>query len=130
MQSDFKPVIVITIEGRATSPRIKREILIMAQDITAIMAFSTDNNYNRLDEKQQVKLIARLTSRFDGATLTEHMGGYTMADGSLAVEYSYTIELFGLSEGLASIALQFFKDLANDNNQESIIVNGSFITTD
>ena len=102
----------------------------MAQDITAIMAFSTDNNYNRLDEKQQVQLVARLTSRFDGATLTEHMGGYTMADGSLAVEYSYTIELFGLSEGFASIAIQFFKDLAKDNKQESIIINGSFITTD
>ena len=102
----------------------------MAQDITAIMAFTTTNDYNRLDEKQQVKLIARLTSRFDGATLTEHMGGYTMADGSLAVEYSYTIELFGLSEGFASIAIQFFKDLARDNEQESIIINGSFIATD
>ena len=102
----------------------------MTQDLTVIMAFSTDNNYNRLDEKQQVQLIARLTSRFDGATLTEHMGGYTMADGSLAVEYSYSIELFGLSEGLVSIALQFFNDLAKDNKQESIIVNGSLITTD
>ena len=102
----------------------------MAQDITAIMAFSTGNNYNRLDEKQQVQLVARLTSRFDGATLTEHMGGYTMDNGDLAVEYSYTIELFGLSEGLASIAMQFFNDLARDNKQESIIVNGSFITTD
>ena len=102
----------------------------MAKDITAIMAFTTTNDYNRLDEKQQVQLIARLTSRFDGATLTEHMGGYTMADGSLAVEYSYTIELFGLSEGLASIAVQFLNDLAKDNKQESIIINGSFITTD
>ena len=102
----------------------------MAQDITAIMAFSTDNNYNRLDEKQQVQLVARLTSRFDGATLTEHMGGYTMDDGTLAVEYSYSIELFGLSEGLASIAIQLFKDLAKDNKQESIIVNGSLITID
>ena len=102
----------------------------MTQDITAIMAFSTDNNYNRLDEKQQVKLVARLTSRFGGATLTEHMGGYTMDNGDLAVEYSYTIELFGLSEGLASIAIQLFKDLARDNEQESIIINGDFITTD
>ena len=102
----------------------------MAQDLNVIMAFSTDNEYNRLDEKQQVKLVARLTSKFDGATLTEHMGGYTMDNGDLAVEYSYTIELFGLSEGLASIAIQLFKDLAEDNKQESIIVNGSFITTD
>ena len=102
----------------------------MAQDLNVIMAFSTENNYNRLDEKQQFQLIARLTSRFDGATLTEHVGGYTMGDGTLAVEYYYSIELFGLSEGLASIAIQFFKDLAKDNKQESIIVNGSFITTD
>ena len=102
----------------------------MTKDITAIMAFSTDNNYNRLDEKQQVKLVASITSRFGGVTLTEHMGGYTMDNGDLAVEYSYTIELFGLSEGLASIAMQFFIDLAKDNKQESIIVNGSFITTD
>ena len=102
----------------------------MTQDLNVIMAFSTDNNYNRLDEKQQAKLIARLTSRFGGATLTEHMGGYTMDNGDLAVEYSYTIELFGLSDGLASIAIQFFKDLARDNKQESIIVNGDFITTD
>ena len=102
----------------------------MAQDLNVIMAFSTDNNYNRLDEKQQVKLVARLTSRFDGATLTEHVGGYTMDDGTLAVEYYYSIELFGLSDGLASIAIQFFKDLAKGNKQESIIVNGSFITTD
>ena len=102
----------------------------MAQDITAIMAFTTTNDYNRLDEKQQVKLVASITSRFGGVTLTEHMGGYTMADGSLAVEYSYTIELFGLNEGLVSLAVQFFIDLAKDNNQESIIINGSFITTD
>ena len=102
----------------------------MAQDITAVMAFSTENDYNRLDEKQQVQLIARLTSRFDGATLTEHMGGYTMDDGTLAVEYSYTIELFGLSEGLASIAIQFMIDLGRENKQESILLNGSFITTD
>ena len=102
----------------------------MAQDLNVIMAFSTENNYNRLDEKQQFQLVARLTSRFDGATLTEHLGGYTMDDGTLAVEYSYSIELFGLSEGLASIAIQFFKDLAKDNKQESIIVNGDFITTD
>ena len=102
----------------------------MAQDITAVMAFTTTNDYNRLDEKQQVQLIARLTSRFDGATLTEHMGGYTMDNGDLAVEYSYSIELFGLSEGLVSIAMQFFNDLAKDNKQESIIINGDFITTD
>ena len=94
----------------------------MAQDITAVMAFTTTNNYNRLDEKQQVQLIARLTSRFDGATLTEHMGGYTMADGSLAVEYSYTIELFGLSEGLASIAMQFLNDLARIINRSQLLL--------
>ena len=102
----------------------------MAQDITAIMAFSTDNNYNRLDEKQQVQLVARLTSRFDGATLTEHMGGYTMDNGDLAVEYSYTLELFGLNEGDFSLVMQFMIDLGRENKQESIIINGDFITTD
>lgn len=102
----------------------------MAQDFTAIMAFSTDNDYNRLDEKQQVQLVARLTSRFDGATLTEHMGGYTMDDGTLAVEYSYTLELFGLNEGDFSLVMQFMIDLGRMNKQESIIINGSFITTD
>ena len=102
----------------------------MAQDITAIMAFSTGNNYNRLDEKQQVQLVAKLTSRFGGVTLTEHMGGYTMDDGTLAVEYSYTLELFGLNEGDFSLVMQFMIDLGRMNKQESIIVNGSFITTD
>ena len=102
----------------------------MTQDLNVIMAFSTDNNYNRLDEKQQVQLIARLTSRFGGATLTEHMGGYTMDDGTLAVEYSYTIELFGLNEGDFSLAMQFMIDLGRMNKQESIIINGDFITTD
>ena len=101
----------------------------MTKDITAVMAFNTTNEYNRLDEKQQVKLVASITSRFGGVTLTEHMGGYTMDDGTLAVEYSYTLELFGLNEGDFSLVMQFFIDLAKDNKQESIIVNGSFITT-
>lgn len=99
----------------------------MAKDLNVIMAFSTDNNYNRLDEKQQVKLIAKLTNLYDGATLTEHMGGYMMADGDLAVEYSYTIELFGLSANQYSSAVRTFKDLGQMNGQESIIINGDFI---
>ena len=102
----------------------------MAKDITAIMAFTTTNDYNQLDQKQQVKLVARITSRFGGVTLTEHMGGYTMDDGTLAVEYSYTLELFGLNEGDFSLVMQFMIDLGRMNKQESIIVNGSFITTD
>lgn len=102
----------------------------MAKDITAVMAFTTTNEYNRLDEKQQVKLVASITSRFGGVTLTEHMGGYTMDDGTLAVEYSYTLELFGLNEGDFSLVMQFMIDLGRMNKQESIIVNGSFITTD
>lgn len=102
----------------------------MAKDITAIMAFTTTNDYNQLDQKQQVKLVASITSRFGGVTLTEHMGGYTMDDGTLAVEYSYTLELFGLNEGDFSLVMQFMIDLGRMNKQESIIVNGSFITTD
>ena len=102
----------------------------MAKDITAIMAFNTTNEYNRLDEKQQVKLVASITSRFGGVTLTEHMGGYTMDDGTLAVEYSYTLELFGLNEGDFSLVMQFMIDLGRMNEQESIIINGDFITTD
>ena len=102
----------------------------MTKDITAVMAFNTTNEYNRLDEKQQVKLVASITSRFGGVTLTEHMGGYTMDDGTLAVEYSYTLELFGLNEGDFSLVMQFMIDLGRMNKQESIIINGSFITTD
>lgn len=102
----------------------------MAQDLNVIMAFSTDNNYNRLDEKQQVKLIARLTSRFDGATLTEHIGGYMMADGDLAIEYSYSIELFGLDELQFKEAEKYFIALGRENKQESILLNGDFVYTD
>lgn len=99
----------------------------MAQDITAIMAFTTTNDYNQLDQQQQVKLIAKLTNLYDGATLTEHMGGYLMADGDLAIEYSYTIELFGLSANQYSSAVRTLKDLGQINGQESIIINGDFI---
>lgn len=99
----------------------------MAKDITAIMAFTTTNDYNRLNQQQQVKLITKLTNLYDGATLTEHMGGYMMADGSLAVEYSYTIELFGLSANQYNSAVRTLKDLGQINGQESIIINGDFI---
>lgn len=99
----------------------------MAKDITAIMAFTTTNDYNQLNQQQQVKLIAKLTNLYDGATLTEHMGGYLMADGDLAIEYSYTIELFGLSANQYSSAVRTFKDLGQMNGQESIIINGDFI---
>lgn len=99
----------------------------MAQDITAIMAFVTTNDYNQLDQQQQVKLIAKLTNLYDGATLTEHMGGYLMADGDLAIEYSYTIELFGLSENQYNSAVRTLKDLGQMNGQESIIINSDFI---
>ena len=99
----------------------------MAQDITAIMAFVTTNDYNQLDQQQQVKLIAKLTNLYDGATLTEHMGGYMMADGDLAIEYSYTIELFGLSTNQYNSAIRTLKDLGKMNGQESIIINGDFI---
>lgn len=99
----------------------------MAQDITAIMAFTTTNDYNRLDEKQQVKLVASITSRFGGVTLTEHMGGYTMDNGDLAVEYSYTLELFGLPENQFKEVEKYFIALGRENKQESILLNGDFI---
>jgi len=93
-------------------------------NVTVIMAFDTKATYNRLTQLEQVQLITKLTATFDGATLTEHMGGYAMADGELAVEYSYTIELFDVD---AQVANDFFIDLGYKNKQESIILNGEFI---
>lgn len=95
-------------------------------NITAIMAFTTENVYNQLTQAEQVKLISKLTAMFGGATLTEHIGGYQMANGEFAIEYSYTIDLFDVDPQLATNVLI---DLGHDNKQESIIVNGEFINT-
>ena len=93
-------------------------------NVTVIMAFDTKSTYNRLTQLEQVELITKLTSVFDGATLTEHVGGYAMANGELAVEYSYTLEMFDVD---AQIAMNYFIELGQKNNQESIIFNGEFI---
>ena len=93
-------------------------------NVTVIMAFDTKSTYNRLTQPEQVELITKLTAMFDGATLTEHIGGYRMANGDLAVEYSYTIELFDVD---AQLAMNYFIELGQKNEQESIIFNSEFI---
>jgi len=50
-------------------------------NVTVIMAFNTKATYNRLTQLEQVQLITKLTTMFNGATLTEHVGGYAMANG-------------------------------------------------
>lgn len=93
-------------------------------NVTVIMAFNTKSTYNRLTQLEQVELITKLTAMFNGATLTEHMGGYAMANGELAIEYSYTLEMFDVDP---QVALNYFITLGQQNNQESIIFNGEFI---
>ena len=93
-------------------------------NVTVIMAFDTKATYNRLTQLEQVQLITKLTATFDGATLTEHMGGYAMADGEFAIEYSYTLELFDVDP---QTTMNYFIELGQQNNQESIIFNGDFI---
>lgn len=93
-------------------------------NVTVIMAFNTKSTYNRLTQLEQVELITKLTAIFDGATLTEHMGGYTMANGEFAIEYSYTLEMFDVDP---QTAMNYFIELGQKNEQESIIFNGEFI---
>lgn len=94
------------------------------ENVTVIMAFNTKATYNRLTQAEQVQLIARLTAMFNGATLTEHMGGYAMANGEFAIEYSYTLELFDVDP---QVAMNYFIELGQKHKQESIIFNGEFI---
>lgn len=88
------------------------------------MAFSTEDQHNRLNEDQKLELVTEATKAMGGVTLTEHIGGYTMKDGTLAIEYSYTLEFFGASEAAVK---HFGLKLGKDNEQESILVNGSFV---
>lgn len=97
----------------------------MAQ-LTVTMAFNTTNDYNRLNELQQAELVTRLTNAFGGATLTQHFGGYRMEDGTNAIEYSYTIDLY-LGDDQLEPATEMLKSIGQEHNQESIIVNGEFI---
>lgn len=88
---------------------------------TITLAFTTSNKHNRLNETDKLQLVTKLTQALGGVTLTEHMGGYTCDDGTLAVEYSYTLDFYGVNvESCDKVAQQ----LASDNKQESYIING------
>jgi len=94
------------------------------QNITVILAFNTNDKYNQLSQDEKITLVTDITEKFGGVTLTEHIGGYRMDDGTNAVEYSYTFELFGVDQQQAR---DYFITLGQQNSQESIIFNGEFI---
>jgi len=95
-----------------------------AQNVTAILAFNTNDKYNQLSQDEKIALVTDITEKFGGVTLTEHMGGYRMDNGTNAIEYSYTFELFDVDQQQAR---DYFIMLGQQNNQESIIFNGDFI---
>jgi len=95
-----------------------------AQNVTAILAFNTNDKYNQLSQDEKIELVTDITEKFGGVTLTEHMGGYRMDNGTNAIEYSYTFELFDVDQQQAR---DYFIMLGQQNNQESIIFNGDFI---
>lgn len=99
----------------------------MAKDFTAILAFNTVDKYNRLEQVNQIDLVSDITDKFNGVTLTEHLGGYNMDDGSRAVEYSYMFQIFGLDGLQFKEAEKYFMALGRENKQESILLNGDFI---
>lgn len=90
------------------------------------LAFSTEDKKNRLSQEKQFTLIEKLSRAFGGATLRENVGGYMMADGTAAIEYSYTIELIGVSR---KVAKSTARGIAADNGQESFILNGKLVYT-
>lgn len=94
------------------------------QNITVILAFNTNDKYNQLSQDEKIMLVTDITEKFGGVTLTEHMGGYRMDNGTNAVEYSYTFELFDVDQQQAR---DYFIKLGQQNNQESIILNRDFI---
>lgn len=88
------------------------------------VALNTGLPSHRLSESGKIDLIARFSRRFGGATLTEHLGGYVMQDGTVATEYSYTIEVIGARRcDVKAAAL----DLGRENGQESILVGNSLV---
>ena len=93
------------------------------QNITVILAFKTSDKYNQLSQDEKITLITDITEKFGGVTLTEHIGGYRMDNGTNAVEYSYTFELFGVTD---TPVREYFYNLAKDNQQESLIINNEF----
>ncbi len=92
-------------------------------DVTVILAFNTSNKYNQLLQNEEIALVTDITEKFGGVTLTEHMGGYRMDNGTNAIEYSYTFELFDVT---GTPVREYFYNLAKDNKQESLIINGDF----
>ena len=93
-------------------------------NVTVILAFNTNEKYNQLTQAEKITLVTDITRKFGGVTLTEHVGGYRMDDGTSAVEYSYKFELFDVTD---TPVREYFYNLASDNKQESIIVNSEFI---
>jgi len=93
------------------------------QNITVILAFNTNDKYNQLSQDEKITLVTDITEKFGGVTLTEHIGGYRMDDGTNAVEYSYTFELFDVID---TPVREYFYNLAKDNHQESLIINSEF----
>ena len=89
-----------------------------------IQAFKTKNDFNQLTQADKIELVTEITKNFGGVTLTEHMGGYHMDDGTNDIKYSYEFEIFG--EYSAEVLAYFIK-LARENGQESIAVNGSIV---
>lgn len=73
---------------------------------------------------KKIELVTDITEKFGGVTLTEHIGGYRMDNGTNAIEYSYTLELFDIDPQQAR---DYFITLGQQNKQESIIFNGDFI---
>jgi len=94
------------------------------QNLNVVLAFNTNNKYNQLSQNEKIELVTNITEKFGGVTLTEHVGGYRMDNGTNAIEYSYTLELFDVGPQQAR---DYFIKLGQQNNQESIIVNSEFI---
>lgn len=99
----------------------------MTQDIKVVMAFSTSQDLNQLTVAHRVKIVNELTDLAGGVTTTEHLGGYRMDNGTNAVEYSYTFDLYGVDTDTEQKVLSYFENLKELNNQESIVYNGNFI---
>lgn len=96
---------------------------------TLIIAFQTKDEHNRLDQEQMFGLVKKLTAALGGVTLRENVGGYIRKDnGQPDIEYSYTLEFFGVSaEAVQAVG----QGLAVENDQEAYYVNGrEFITAE
>ena len=93
------------------------------QNISVILAFKTSNKHNQLSQDEKIAIVTDIAEKFGGVTLTEHIGGYRMNDGTSAVEYSYTFELSNVTDTPVRL---YFYNLARDNKQESLIINNEF----